>query len=544
MTRPWPIAGFLLSLLLGFLLVTGVILTAFAVFTQWQTQRFQDQAEQAIFQSIQSELQASYRFLDDGLIEEKQRFLRLHEAVLKKTGGAIRGEDLPELQQWLEKKAGVPVDLYLINPDMKVTHTTYEPDQGLDFNHPGLFDARHMIERTRKSGKTLVSPPVMEAAAREFRIYTYSPLDDNGTILELGFVPPDLNRYFKNLSQRMKERELFDARLFFLMWDEWLLSMIPPEKNVTKHDQMNHSLEQKQPELPLFRQARDSEEPVRVYRSGRMTHYLHLTDIPTDGNWEVNVMARITMNSNAVTDTRQGLMVAIAAIMALMVVSAVTVYFLLRQTLAVPLTEASRAMEQGERFPLTGAGRRIRELRLLAAHYNRLLGRTRSKIRGLDKAVRTDPLTQIANRAQLDNELDLEIKRCERYGSPLGLIFLDIDHFKDLNDTQGHLEGDRILCALAEILSERIRDADTVGRWGGEEFLILCRNSHQGDAMNLAEMLRATIEEARLNGQPPVTASFGVAGYRQGDTLASLVDRADQALYQAKLAGRNRVVWV
>lgn len=545
MTRHWPISGFLLTLLVGFLLVTTLMLSGFAAYAHWQSQRFQAQTEAAIFQSIQSELQASYQFLDETLNAYKQRFLGIHEQALELVKEDVHGENLPALKALLQEMADVPVDIYLISPDMKVVNTTYARDQDLDFSHPALFDARLMIERARQSSRPVISPPVMEVSSRQFRIYTYSPLEESDHIFQLGFVSPELNRHFEAINERFKERSFFDAQLFFLMWDDWLLSLYPPgEKDAGKEGQLTRNYRNQASDVELFRQARDQKEAVRISNGSQPVHYLHLTDIPTDGSWEINVMAKVTMNTDAVADTDKGLLIAVAAIMFLLTLSALTVYFLLRQTLAKPLSRARRAMEHGERFPLTGAGRRIRELRLLAVHYNRMLKRTRSHIRGLDKAVRTDSLTQLANRSQLDSELAVEIKRCERYGNTFGLIFLDIDHFKWINDTHGHLEGDRMLCALSDLLRERVREADTVGRWGGEEFLVICRDSKRTEALNLAEMLRESIAESALNEKVPFTASFGVTGFEPGDSAESLVGRSDRALYQAKMEGRNRVCWV
>lgn len=154
----------------------------------------------------------------------------------------------------------------------------------------------------------------------------------------------------------------------------------------------------------------------------------------------------------------------------------------------------------------------------------------------------TDQLTGIFNRIQLDEVLAAELVRSMRYERSFSLIMMDIDDFKSVNDTYGHLVGDEVLKAMAKILQSRIRATDTLGRWGGEEFMVVCPEIGLEQAAQLAELLRVSIEGTAFPGPGEKTASFGVAAYRKGDTFEILVERADKALYQAKDAGKNRVM--
>jgi len=119
---------------------------------------------------------------------------------------------------------------------------------------------------------------------------------------------------------------------------------------------------------------------------------------------------------------------------------------------------------------------------------------------------------------------------------------IDLDHFKNVNDTFGHLAGDRVLRGFCEIARNCLRATDTLGRWGGEEFVALLPETGLKGAQILADRLRVTLEGLRFDGEIKVTASMGVAGYREGDELAALLGRADAAMYRAKQSGRNRVV--
>ncbi|MCX6075010.1 MAG: diguanylate cyclase [Campylobacterales bacterium] len=153
----------------------------------------------------------------------------------------------------------------------------------------------------------------------------------------------------------------------------------------------------------------------------------------------------------------------------------------------------------------------------------------------------TDQLTQLYNRGYLDKILDKEMNRFGRYGTPMSVIMIDIDYFKEVNDLYGHLSGDRVLIELAQILKSNIRTTDTLGRWGGEEFMIICSQNTLNEALQLAEKLRLAIESYPFPRIGTKTASFGVASVRSNENELGLIQRVDNALYQAKALGRNRV---
>lgn len=159
----------------------------------------------------------------------------------------------------------------------------------------------------------------------------------------------------------------------------------------------------------------------------------------------------------------------------------------------------------------------------------------------LEKLSMTDRLTSLSNRLMLDRVLEAELHRSQRYGSTFSIILLDVDRFKSVNDTHGHPVGDSVLVELAKLLCSRVRDSDVAGRWGGEEFLIVCRDTSADGARILAEKLRVKIGEHSFPVAGCRTSSFGVTGVCKGDTVASMIARADTALYRAKGAGRNRV---
>lgn len=153
----------------------------------------------------------------------------------------------------------------------------------------------------------------------------------------------------------------------------------------------------------------------------------------------------------------------------------------------------------------------------------------------------TDILTEIYNRTKIDHELSMQMERAKRTQQGFSVLLLDIDFFKKVNDSFGHPIGDTVLIQIARISEESIRSYDVIGRWGGEEFLILCPQSNQEVAYQVAQRIRENIKNAQFPTKKIHTVSIGVATMNQEDTPHTLVSRADNALYRAKNEGRDRV---
>jgi len=154
----------------------------------------------------------------------------------------------------------------------------------------------------------------------------------------------------------------------------------------------------------------------------------------------------------------------------------------------------------------------------------------------------TDALTSIANRRAYEEKLDLEIVRWKRHGGHLSLMVFDLDKFKSINDTYGHVVGDKVLRGLTATFKREIRRTDFLARYGGEEFVIIMPETALEETMVIANKLRAEVEQCvfRYQGQTvPVTISIGVAEFHESDTMITIFERADKALYLAKHSGRN-----
>ena len=161
----------------------------------------------------------------------------------------------------------------------------------------------------------------------------------------------------------------------------------------------------------------------------------------------------------------------------------------------------------------------------------------------LEEKTRTDALTGAFNRQGVDEALRVGLGEWRRQKRPLSLVLMDIDHFKNINDRHGHAAGDYVLAEVSQIVKAHIRGNDLFARWGGEEFLLVCRNTQIDQARMVAEKVRELIAGYNFKDDIKVTASFGVATLHASETLEQLFNAADKALYRAKHEGRNRVVF-
>ncbi len=171
----------------------------------------------------------------------------------------------------------------------------------------------------------------------------------------------------------------------------------------------------------------------------------------------------------------------------------------------------------------------------------------RQRIDLLEKLTALDPLTQMPNRRRLEDEIRARLAETQRYGLTFGVLFADLDHFKYVNDRHGHTTGDLVLKMVGQTMLNALRPFDIAGRWGGEEFLAVVVNVDIETLSTVAERLRSLVAQSRLpqdGDNITVTVSVGATLVLPGDDSRSLMERADQAMYQSKAQGRNQVTLV
>lgn len=164
------------------------------------------------------------------------------------------------------------------------------------------------------------------------------------------------------------------------------------------------------------------------------------------------------------------------------------------------------------------------------------------ELQALEEKASIDHLTSLLNRGKFDDILTKEIDLSKTVNTPLSIIFLDIDHFKKVNDTLGHNVGDSVLIELSSLLKSNIRRGDYVGRWGGEEFIIALQATTKKEAGVLAEKIRQSVQSYKFTQAGKITISLGVTQFIHTQNKDDLIHKVDEALYDAKESGRNKVV--
>lgn len=215
------------------------------------------------------------------------------------------------------------------------------------------------------------------------------------------------------------------------------------------------------------------------------------------------------------------------------VLTAFTLWKLIPTFLAIPGTAALNAQNE-----------KLRQAHEELEAVNRNLEqKVKARTESLQQLANTDQLTQINNRRAILDRLDYEFQKYQRQPRSLSVLMLDIDHFKAINDTFGHLEGDKMLVAVAQLISRACRQTDSVGRYGGEEFLVVLPETSMDDAKDLAERMRLSVMDCRSKNGDALTCSIGVATLQEGQGILDLIKVADDRVYTAKRRGRNQVVF-
>ncbi len=218
------------------------------------------------------------------------------------------------------------------------------------------------------------------------------------------------------------------------------------------------------------------------------------------------------------------------------------IYYVIKKYLGQPLEEFTTKIRKQDVHSPQAIDLKLHwtdtnELLILKDSYNHMIQRLNEhKLLSI-----TDKLTGLFNRLKLDEALKDEFNRSNRFKRSFSIIIIDIDYFKRVNDTYGHQVGDQVLIQFAKILKENIRKIDILGRWGGEEFMIICSETDFQGTIKLAQSLREIISNYDFPIIGNFSASFGVSTYNGDENIDKVIARADNALYKAKANGRNRV---
>lgn len=330
-------------------------------------------------------------------------------------------------------------------------------------------------------------------------------------------------------------------------------SIIKPEGQKNTIDLLFEEPEDKREMMTMLESLRQGAGEAGEVESGFVTvngreHLAGIAFLPTIGWFEITLLDLNTLLPN------RYLWPLIGVFLVALLVTLLVFQLVIRRRIIKPLTSLESAVKAvaGGSFAYPTLDKPDNEIGRLAGHFETMAERLEESTHHLETQVayrteelhrlaRVDALTGLRNRRGLDEILAEEMERSRRQQSGFGLIWLDIDLFKGINDDQGHQAGDDILCRVALWLKASVRPYDHPGRWGGDEFVVVLSPCDAETMVQIAHRVRANIEQDSRLTDTPVTVSVGAYFSRPGDTLDEILRKADQALYLAKDKGRNQV---
>lgn len=330
-------------------------------------------------------------------------------------------------------------------------------------------------------------------------------------------------------------------------------SIIKPEGQKNTVDLLFDDPQDKQQILGMLQLLKKRGDQAGQVESGFVTvdgrkHLAGVAFLPAIGWFEITLL-----DLNTLLPTSY-LWPLVAVFLGTLLVTLVLFHLIIQSRILKPIMSLEHAVEKVREgsFDLPRLDKPDNEIGWLADHFEKMTQSLRHSTRELEekvaqrtdelnRLVRIDPLTGLKNRRGLDEVLDEEIQRARRQDIGFGVIWLDIDHFKSINDNLGHQAGDQILCRVALWLKAGVRPYDHPGRWGGDEFVVLLSPCDSETLERIALRIRESVEQESRKTGTPATVSVGGYFARPGDSSDTILRHADRALYQAKGEGRNRV---
>ncbi|MBJ7277338.1 diguanylate cyclase [Marinobacter salarius] len=331
-------------------------------------------------------------------------------------------------------------------------------------------------------------------------------------------------------------------------------SIIKPEGQKSTVDLLFDNPEDKQKVLGMLQLLKNRGGATGAVESSFVTvdgrkHLAGVAFLPAIGWFEITLLDLETLLP------RSYLWPLVAVFLTSLLVTLILFHLIIRSRILKPLVSLESAVEKvrGGSFALPHLEKPDNEIGRLASHFETMTDTLEHSTRELERKVaqrtdelnrlaRVDALTGLKNRRGLDEALDEEIQRAKRQNTGFGLIWLDIDHFKAINDELGHQAGDDILCRVALWLKAGVRPYDHPGRWGGDEFVVVLSPCDEETLCQIAARIRETIERDSIRTGTPVTVSVGGYLCQPGDDVDTILRQADQALYRVKQQGRNKVL--
>ncbi|MCK5648248.1 MAG: diguanylate cyclase [Gammaproteobacteria bacterium] len=520
-------------------------------------------SQQYLLNDIRTQINLSFNLLDKLLAQKKRDYLQLHQLARTLILDANSISKLQAIQKILEKKADFPVELYIINADLKITETTFPPDLGLDFSASPFRDVKNYLKKVRQTGQIAVGQPNIEFISKKVKIYSMSVLDDN-RYLELGFIDPDFNEYFKSLNDYISSREDAKISMFIEFWDKILIPMtFIPEKNTKNKITLakQSALKTKSDQL-AFNNVTSNDIPYQIHTTDAQGKKISSYYIQLEGfsgafikEYSTRYLAKIVFDEKKVLLIKEQFKRFLLFSLVLSISGILIFALYIRHWLIKPLNLVLSAIQNKSPVNIPQLLSGSHELKKIALTYNETLDHLNKSILELERQSTTDPLTGLDNRRKFAQLYEQEISRARRNHLFLALIMIDVDNFKEHNDLYGHHQGDQLLIDLARQMEKRfLRPSDHLCRMGGDEFSALLIDIDPSTIVSVFESLQQAWTLEYHNNIPrtidtndlKVSVSIGI--YVFNSTLSpsweSAYQRADAALYKAKNRGRNLIEMV
>lgn len=520
-------------------------------------------SQQYLLNDIRTQINLSFNLLDKLLAQKKRDYLQLHQLARTLILEANSISKLQAIQKILEKKADFPVELYIINADLKITETTFPPDLGLDFSASPFLDVKNYLKKVRQTGQIAVGQPNIEFISKKVKIYSMSVLDDN-RYLELGFIDPVFNEYFKSLNDYISSREDAKISMFIEFWDKILIPMtFIPEKNTKNKITLakQSALKTKSDQL-AFNNVTSNDIPYQIHTTDAQGKKISSYYIQLEGfsgafikEYSTRYLAKIVFDEKKVLLIKEQFKRFLLFSLVLSISGILIFALYIRHWLIKPLNLVLSAIQNKSPVNIPQLLSGSHELKKIALTYNETLDHLNKSILELERQSTIDPLTGLDNRRKFAQSYEQEISRARRNHLFLALIMIDVDNFKEHNDLYGHHQGDQLLIDLARQMKKRfLRPSDHLCRMGGDEFSALLIDIDPSTIVSVFESLQQAWTLEYHNNIPrtidtndlKVSVSIGI--YVFNSTLSpsweSAYQRADAALYKAKNRGRNLIEMV
>ena len=479
--------------------------------------------------------------------KRKDLFYEIHQSALQ----IMRNNpniDLKDLQQNLKEEfrlINTEIEIYLIDKTYTIYKTTFEKDLG--FNLSIANDAKTFLDKTTKDGKVYLSDfASTDSLNMGYKLYSYSKLDEN-KYLELGFIDKGIsNTVISTISENIKssnkinvfvvgknEKGFYTYELVknseILNKEEFFKNVeIVSLDNIKKYEILDIGVNLKQ-QMNIVDNFVTIITPI---------FEKNMYDVLGFENIVMKLEIDISEKKEFLKDFEKIIILSIVILSIFLTI----LYVFIKRYFTSPIEKILNSISINKKVDDKQILSLNNELTEISNEYNLLFDKLNEEIDLNKKLLLVDTLTNSYNRKYYVMTMNEVLSLNNRYKMPFSIILFDIDDFKKINDGYGHLVGDKVLINIVKLINEDIRKTDTLYRVGGEEFIIICKNTIKSDAIIIAEKIRKKVEESlNIIENKTITISIGVTEVISDDDENSIYKRVDDNLYMSKNSGKNRV---